>query len=213
MKVLVACEFSGVVRDAFRQRGHDAWSCDLLPTDEPSAYHHQGDVLDIVGPGFYGGWDLLIAHPPCTYLANSGVKHLYKGGRKALGRDPQRWRDLDEAVKFFGLLWSSTIPKVCIENPIHHLHARQRIGFEPTQYVQPWHFGHKEMKATGLWLRGLPPLRPTHVVGPPPKEAELRKHWARVHRESPGPDRWKRRSITYQGIAEAMADQWGSLRA
>ncbi len=220
VNVLIGCEHSGVVREAFRARGHNAWSCDLLPAADNSPYHLQGDMkyAIVADNGFFfpqlGGhvaWDLGIFHPPCTFLANSGVKHLYIGGRKENGRDEQRWRDLDDAVKFFGLCHTAAIPRVAVENPVHHLHARTRIGFAPTQYIQPWQFGHREMKMTGLWLRKLPALRPTNVVGPPPSNPNERKSWQRVHREPPGPDRWKRRSITYQGIADAMAEQWGAL--
>jgi hypothetical protein len=167
--------------------------------------------MRVYGPWTGTQWDLLIAHPPCTYMANSGVKHLYKGGKKANGVEPLRWLRLTQAIDFIGMIWQTQIPRVALENPIMHLHARTRFGFDPTQIIQPWEFGHKEMKATCLWLRHLPQLQPTNVVGPPPKDREARKTWARVHRESPGPDRWKRRSITYQGIADAMADQWGSL--
>lgn len=220
MNVLIIGEIFGRVREAMRRRGHNAWSNDILPTEDGSPYHLHGDGLLALAadngryfPQLHGNfdWDLLIGHPPCTYMANSGVKHLYKGGKKINGVEPQRWRDLDAAVKFMGALWSTRIGKVCLENPIMHRHARQRFGFDPTQIIQPWMFGHEEMKATCLWLRGLPRLQPTEVVGPPPKDPLERRKWARVHRESPGPDRWKRRSITYQGIADAMADQWGNL--
>lgn len=217
MNVLIGCEHSGVVREAFRRRGHNAWSCDLLPAEDGSQYHLQCSLLYVLVPTadntYYRGpaWDLAIFHPPCTRLANCGVKHLYIGGRKENGRDEQKWRELDEGVKFFGICLSAPIPRVAVENPIQHVHARQRIGFEPTQYIQPWMFGHKEMKATGLHLRKLPPLIPTDIVGPPPTDKIERRKWARVHRESPHPDRWKRRSRTYPGIADAMADQWGRL--
>lgn len=223
MKVLVGCEFSGVVRNAFRQRGHEAWSCDLLPAADGSPYHLQADLNFVLNypDRVLGGmprwmtevqWDLLIAHPPCTYLANSGVKHLYKGGRKENGPDQKRWQDMHAAADFFRMLYEfKGIPKRAIENPIMHKHGRAAIDlFAPSQIFQPWEFGHKEMKATCLWLRNLPVLQPTNIVGPPPKDREVRKSWARVHRESPSPDRWKRRSITLQGIADAMADQWGN---
>lgn len=194
MRVLVACEFSGVVREAFRARGHDAWSCDLLPAEDGSLFHRQVDVRALLGER----WDLLIAHPPCTYLCNSGVRWLYGG--KGTARDPVRWAAMEEAVKLFGLLWSTPIPKIAIENPVMHKHARQRFGFDYTQIIQPYQFGHGEIKKTCLWLRGLPALVPTNVVeGRAP----------RVHHESPGPNRWKNRSRTYSGIAAAMAEQWG----
>ena len=194
MRVLVACEFSGVVREAFRARGHDAWSCDLLPSE--SDYHIQGDVMTQAGKP----WDLVIAHPPCTYLCNSGVRWLHT--------QEGRWAKLEDAREFFrkmhGFYYT---PRLCVENPIPHKHA---LLPKYDQIIQPWQFGHKQMKATCLWLRGLPPLTPTNVVGPPPKDKEERKAWAGVHRASPGPDRWKERSVTFQGIADAMAEQWGA---
>jgi len=196
MRVLVACEYSGAVREAFKRKGHEAWSCDLLPTDQPGL-HYQGPVQDILGEQ----WDLLIAHPPCTYLANSGVSHLHK--------DPARWQHLDEGAAFFKLFLDAKVPKKCIENPIMHKYARERIGGKnPTQIVQPWMFGHPESKATCLWLNGLMPLRETnnvreHMLTLPNKERQ-RLHWL-----PPGPDRWKERSKTFQGLADAMAEQWG----
>jgi site-specific DNA-cytosine methylase len=181
MRVLVACEYSGTVRDAFIARGHDAMSCDLLPTERPGP-HHQGDVFDIIGDG----WDLMIAHPPCTHLAVSGARW---------------WKDkLDEqaeALWFVAQLMGAPIPRIVIENPISKISTAIR---KPDQIVQPWQFGHGETKATCLWLKGLPKLVPTQVV--PGREA-------RIHKMSPGPDRWKERSRTYQGIADAMAAQWG----
>ena len=205
MRVLVACEFSGVVRDAFIARGHFAVSCDLLPSERPGP-HIQGDALDAVRrvkP------DLLIAHPPCTYLANSGVRWLYGG--KGTTPDPERWRLMGNAAWFFARLLSADVPRVAVENPIMHGHARARIeaiernlsdwlARPVVQTIQPWQFGHGETKATQLWLRGLPPLTPTNVV--PGREQ-------RVHRMPPGPDRWRERSRTFEGIAAAMADQWG----
>jgi hypothetical protein len=193
MRVLVACEFSGRVRDAFAARGHDAWSCDLLPSDAPGP-HLQCDVLTVLDRG----WDLMIAHPPCTYLCNSGVRWLYGGKGKV--RDAKRWSSMEEAARFFKRLADCTVPSVCVENPIMHRYGREIVGRGPTQIVQPWQFGEPESKATGLWLRNLPLLVGTH-------EVETRRQ--RVHLESPGPDRWKRRSVTYQGIADAMAAQWG----
>lgn len=186
MNILIACEFSGTVRDAFRRRGHHAVSCDILPTEKPGP-HYQGDVCDILGMG----WDMLIAHPPCTYLANSGCRHLHT--------DPSRWQRMFEGADFFRMLHDSPIPMIAVENPIPHKYARAIIGTYD-QIVQPWMFGHGEVKATCFWLKNLPPLAATNVVdGRVPK----------VHWEPPGPDRWKRRSLTYQGIADAMADQWG----
>lgn len=196
MKVLIACEYSGTVRDAFLALGHDAMSCDLLPTDQPGP-HYQGNVLDIINDG----WDLMIAHPPCTYLTNSGVCHLHK--------NPQRWKDLDEAALFFKTLLDAPIPKKCIENPIMHKYAKERIGnVKQSQIIQPWMFGHMEQKATCLWLEGLPLLVETQNVK---KEMMLLpdNQRQRLHYLPPSADRWKKRSVTYSGIAKAMAEQWG----
>ncbi len=181
MKVLVGCEFSGVVREAFRRRGHDAWSCDLLPTEIPGQ-HWQGDVRDMLR----GDWDLFIAHPPCTHLAVSGARWFR--GKK----DEQA-----HALGFVIQLASAKVPRIAIENPVSILSSHWR---KPDQCFQPWQFGHGEVKKTCLWLKGLRPLTHTHVV-------EGRE--ARVHRATPGPDRWKERSRTYDGVAEAMAEQWG----
>lgn len=204
MKVLVACEVSGVVRDAFADMGHDAWSCDLLPS-ETNGNHIQGDVLDILDDG----WDLMIAHPVCRYLANSGSKHLYIGMRKENGPEPGRWRKMQEGAVFFRKLLDARIPQKAVENPIIHRHAAEAIGRRQTQIIHPWQHGHKEMKATCLWLQNLPLLVPTNIVGPPPKDPEERKKWAVVHRMPPGPDREARRSRTYEGVARAMAERWG----
>ena len=200
MKVLVACEFSGAVRDAFIANGHDAWSCDLLPTEKPGN-HIQGDALDVLG----NGWDLAICHPPCTYLTVSGNKWMKP---EFLERFPNRTKDREDAVGFFMALATADIPRICIENPIGIMSTRWR---KPDQVVQPWMFGHGETKATCLWLKNLPPLIPTHIEGdifapPPPREREQR-----LHKLPPSPDRWKLRSLTFQGIANAMADQWGGL--
>lgn len=196
MRVLVACEYSGRVRDAFIARGHDAMSCDILPTDA-SGPHYQGDVFDILGDG----WDLMVAHPPCTYLTNSGVTWLHK--------DPDRWAMLDDGAAFFKALLNAPIPRIAIENPIMHKYAKERIGgVKQTQVIQPWMFGHMEQKATCLWLKGLMPLRETDNV----KDAMMqlpKRERERLHYLPPSPDRWKLRSTTYQGIANAMADQWG----
>lgn len=196
MRVLVACEYSGKVRRAFRKRGHDAWSCDLLPADDGSEYHYQGDVMDIINDG----WDLLIGHPPCTYLCNSGVSWLHK--------QEGRWDRMRDGAEFFKLLWESDIPRIALENPIMHKYAKEIIGTNQTQLVQPWMFGHAESKATCLWLKGLNPLIETNNVKEkwkmlPKKEAQ------RLHMLPPSKDRWKLRSETYQGIADAMAEQWG----
>jgi len=203
MKALVSCEFSGKVRDALIARGIDAISCDLLPTERPGP-HYQGDVRDIIDDD----WDILVAHPPCTYLANSGAKHLYAGGKKENGLALQRWYGLDAAAAFFRLhLGASHIPKRIVENPIPHSHAVARIGRKADQIVQPWQFGHKEMKATCFWLEGVDPITPTNIVGPPPKCEVERRQWAKVHRAPPSADRWKIRSMTYDGIAKAIAAQ------
>lgn len=197
MKVLIACEFSGVVRDAFIEQGHDAISCDLLPTESPGPHYH-GDVIDFLGAHAVD-FDLMIAHPPCQFLSNSGVRWLYKGGRKENGPDPLRWRSMGAARDFFMYLLNQPIPRIAVENPVPHGHA-----FLPpfTQTFQPWEFGHGEIKRTCLWLKNLPPLKPTTIVeGRDP----------RVHHASPSPDRWKERSITLPGIAKAMASQWSNL--
>lgn len=198
MRVLVACEYSGRVRDAFIRHGHEAMSCDILPTDSPGP-HYQGDVQNILGDN----WDLMIAHPPCTYMTNSGVTWLHK--------DPTRWAKLDDAASFFKLLLDAPIEKIAVENPIMHKYAKERIGgVKQTQVIQPWMFGHTEQKATCLWLKNLPPLVPTNDV-----KAEMLQlpdnERQRLHYLPPSADRWKLRSTTYMGIAEAMANQWGAL--
>lgn len=201
MKVLIACEFSGVVRREFRKLGHDAWSCDLLPADDNSEFHIQGDVLPLLNQG----WNMMIGHPPCTFLtvsANKWMKPEYKT------RFPNREREREDAVNFFMKLYNANIPKIAIENPIGIMSSRFR---KPDQVIQPWMFGHGETKATCLWLKNLPRLMPTHSKDdlfnkPEPKEREQR-----LHNLPPSPDRWKKRSITFQGIAESMANQWGNL--
>jgi site-specific DNA-cytosine methylase len=181
MKILIACEFSGTVRDAFTKRGHDATSCDLLPGETPGK-HYMGDVLDILEDG----WDMMIAHPPCTHLAVSGARWFKD--KKA---------EQAEALYFVERLLSSGIDKIALENPISIISSKIR---RPTQIIQPWQYGHGETKATCLWLKNLPILLPTNVV-------EGRE--ARIHKMPPSVDRWKLRSKTYQGIADAMAAQWG----
>jgi hypothetical protein len=198
MRVLVACEFSGVVRDAFLAREHDAYSCDLLPATTITGRHYQEDVLDLLDLS----WDLIIAHPPCTYLCNSGVRWLYKDGSKKNGPDPRRWYEMCKGADFFQAMLRAPAARVCVENPVMHKHALELIDHRQSQIVQPWMFGHGETKATGLWLKGLPPLVPTDIV-------EGRE--ARIHKMPPSEDRGMLRSITYQGIADAMADQWGKL--
>ena len=180
MRVLVACEFSGIVREAFKAQGHDAWSCDLLPTDIPGN-HHQCDVIPLLD----WDWDLMIAHPPCTHLAVSGAMWF-----------KDKLPEQAEALEFVQLLLDAPIPRIALENPISIISTRIR---KPDQIIQPWQFGHGETKATCLWLKNLPLLKPTDIV-------EGRE--ARVHKLPPGPDRWKLRSLTYPGIASAMATQW-----
>jgi len=185
MRVLIACEYSGAVRDAFIALGHDAMSCDLLPTDRDGP-HYQGDVFDVIGDG----WDLMIAHPPCTHLAVSGARHFAE--KIADGRQ-------QEALEFVRKLLDAPIPKIALENPVSIISTRIR---RPDQIIQPWMFGHGETKSTCLWLKGLPLLTPTDVV-------EGRSD--RIHKMPPSANRWKLRSTTYQGIADAMAAQWGTL--
>lgn len=206
MKVLVACEFSGTVRDAFVERGHEAMSCDLLPTESPGS-HHQGDVFDVLDDG----WDLVIAHPPCTYLANSGVRWLYEpddwaedgGALKGLPREIA----MEDAAFLFRRLLHAKAPRVAVENPVMHGRAAEAVFRTHDQTIQPWQFGDPYSKRTCLWLRGLPPLVPTNVVDISGMD---KRDTHAVHHAPPGPDRWKQRSITYPGIAAAMADQWGS---
>jgi site-specific DNA-cytosine methylase len=183
MRVLVACEFSGVVRDAFAARGHDAWSCDLLPT-ERGGKHYRCDVLDVIG----NDWDLMVAHPPCTHLAVSGARWF-----------KDKLPEQAEALEFVKKLLAAPVEKIALENPVSIISSRIR---KPDQIIQPWQFGHGETKATCLWLKNLPLLVPTDVV-------EGRE--AKVHRMPPSPDRWRLRSVTYAGIASAMAAQWGGL--
>lgn len=215
VKVLVACEFSGVVRDAFRRRGHDAWSCDLLPSEADEKWHLVGDIFDCIEkPTFGEPWDLMIAHPPCTYLCNSGVLRLYQGGKKINGRDGWRWREMQRAAQFFVDLLNAPIGRICIENPVMHGYARELVGTNYTQRIQPYHFREDASKGTCLWLKNLPPLRETGYVRP--RLVNGLPRWANQTdsnqtRLGPSPDRWKIRSRTYQGIADAMAEQWGSL--
>jgi hypothetical protein len=193
MRVLVACEYSGVVRNAFAALGHDAMSCDLLPTESPGP-HYQGDVRDVLGDG----WDLMVAHPPCTYLSVSGMHWTTRGLR-----DPAL---TEEALDLVRLLMAAPVPRIAIENPVSVISSRIR---KPDQTIQPWMFGHPETKATCLWLKGLPKLVPTRVKGGDLfTEAAPEQLENRVHRMPPGPDRWKERSRTYPEIAKAMAEQW-----
>ena len=181
MRVLIACEFSGIVRDAFLERGHDAVSCDLLPTESPGP-HYQGDICERLGDK----WDLMVAFPPCTHLAVSGARWF-----------KEKRQEQDDAAEFFMTLANAAIDRIAIENPVGVMSTRWR---KPDQYIQPWQFGHGETKKTGLWLKNLPPLVPTDVVD---------GREARIHKMPPSKDRGHLRSITYAGIAKAMADQWG----
>ena len=198
MRVLIACEYSGAVRDAFRAAGHDAMSCDLLPSEAPGP-HYQGDVRDVLGDG----WDLMVAHPPCTYLSVSGMHWTRRGLR-----DPQLTED---ALDFVRLLLAAPIPRIALENPVSIISTRIR---RPDQIVQPWQYGHDASKTTCLWLKNLPALQPTQIIEP--RIVNGRRRWANQtdggqNRLSPSADRWKRRSATYAGIAGAMAAQWGCL--
>lgn len=208
MRILVACEYSGTVRRAFAALGHKVMSCDLLPPEDNSPAHYQGDVFDLLGDGWY--WDLMIAHPPCTFLTNAGVCHLYKDRKKENGFATERWDEMHKGAEFFRRLMAANVERICIENPIMHGHAKALIGKQQTQTIQPYMFGHLERKATCLWLKGLPELQPTNnVYGEMMKLPKNKRE--RLHYLSPGPDRWKERSRTYQGIADAMAAQWGNL--
>lgn len=185
MRILICCEFSGTVRNAFSKLGHDVWSCDLEKTETPGN-HYQGDVMDIINDG----WDMMIAHPPCTHLAVSGARHFEE--KRKDGRQK-------EGIDFFMQMINAKIPMIAVENPICIMSSIYR---KPDQIIQPWQFGHGETKATCLWLKNLPLLKPTNIV-------DGREQ--RIHKMPPGPNRWKERSKTFQGIADAMAEQWGNL--
>jgi hypothetical protein len=209
MKVLIACEFSGVMRRAFQALGHSAYSCDLLPAaDGETIWHFHEDVRARLT---WTHWDLLIAHPPCIYMCNSGVRWLYKGGTKRNDIDPARWASLDAAVEFYKLLRHAPVLRKAIENPIMHGYALSRLGVwqHEVQFVQPWWFGEPFFKATGFELHNLPRLRPTRKLVPPKPGTEEHKRWSKVHRASPSPTRWAERSATYPGLAAACAAQWG----
>ena len=193
MRVLVGCEYSGIVRDAFIAAGHDAMSCDFLETEAPGP-HYKGDVRDVL----HAAWDLAIFHPECTHLAVSGARHFkakHMDGRQAA------------ALSFVGLLLNSDIPRIALENPVSIIST---IFRKPEQIIQPHQFGHPEFKATCLWLKNLSPLRPTNPLCVPSKSSQEWKEWNKVHRMPPGPNRWKDRSRTFTGIAQAMAEQWGN---
>lgn len=206
MRILVACEYSGTVRDAFIRAGHYALSCDLLPSESDQGDHYQGDIFDILGDG----WDLMVAHPPCTYLTNAANGSLYRtespNGAKV---GPARWEAMIDGAAFFRALLNAPIPRIAVENPVMNGYARTIIGRGPDQTVQPWMFGHMESKAVCLWLKGLPPLISTEDT----RAAMLqlpKREWAKVHHASPSADRAKERSRFFTGIADAMATQWGA---
>jgi hypothetical protein len=194
MRVLVACEFSGAVRDAFAKLGHDAWSCDLLPNETPGN-HYQGSVLDIIG----GGWDLMVAHPPCTYLSNAGARYLYPQGKL----NQERLEKGLKAKEFFMALYNANIPRIAIENP-----TPSKVYGLPqySQSIQPYEYGHPFQKRTCLWLKGLPMLVPTQIVEER-QSTKIPGNWF----NKGGKDRQKERARTFQGIADAMADQWGRM--
>ena len=194
MRVLIACEFSGVVRRAFRALGHDAWSCDLLPAEDGDKHHLQSDVRDVLNCQ----WDLMIAHPPCTHLATSGARWF-----------PNKLRQQEEALAFVRSLLAAPIPRICLENPRSVISTRIR---PKDQVIRPYDFGEQEVRQTWLWLKGLPPLQPSNRLQVPKYGSVEWKRWNRIHRHhAPGPDRWKERSRTLQGIAQAMAAQWGGV--
>ena len=196
MRVLVACEYSGTVREAFRALGHEVLSCDLLASDDKSPHHYQGDVRDVL----YDGWDLMIAHPPCTYLAVSGL-HWNK-------RIEGRVEKTEEALEFVRLLLNAPIERIALENPVSCISTRIR---KPDQIIQPWWFGDDASKKTCLWLKGLPPLVETNRLPGDDRTRRANQTASGQNKLPPSPDRWKIRSKTYQGIADAMASQWGDL--
>lgn len=194
MNILIGCETSGISREAFRAKGHNVTSCDLLPSEDNSPNHIQDDIFKVIN---FKPWDMMIAHPTCTFLTLAGVRWLYLQGKKENGIDLERVENMYKGAKFFKALQGANITKIALENPIPHSYAELD---SPTQIIQPWMFGHGEIKATCLWLKNLPRLIPTNIVsGRSP----------RVHYMSPGPNRWKERSRTLTGIALAMAEQWG----
>lgn len=229
LRILIACEYSGTVRRAFSKRGHDVWSCDLLPSADRSNKHIVGDVRNYLNEG----WDMLmVAHPPCTRLCNSGVRWLSEPPTRLTAehysdaeirsyakmnraeRLEFMWLKLDEGAELFSALWNAPVPRIAIENPVMHEHAKKRIHnyAEFSQSVQPYQFGHRETKRTCLWLRNLPILQmttPELELEYKAMSLEERRAWARVHNAAPGPARWAERSKFFDGIAEAMADQWG----
>ena len=193
MRVLIGCEFSGIVCEAFRKKGHDAWSCDLLNTEGNPNYHIKDDVLNHLDKN----WDLGIFHPPCPRLCNSGVSWLHK--------DPNRWKLMNDDAEFFLKLLNSPIDKICVENPVPHKYAVAKIG-KYTQTIQPWQFGEDASKRTCFWLKNLPNLEPTNIIK---KKIYANQTPSGQNKLGPSPNRWRERSRTYQGIADAMAEQWG----
>jgi hypothetical protein len=205
MNVLVGCEESGTVREAFAKLGHDAWSCDILPSRIPGN-HIQADILTVLD----GGWDLAIFHTPCTYLANSGAKHLYINGKKENGRYEPRWAALERDALLFKKCLESDIPKIAMENPIMLRYAMDIIGKKPDQIIQPYMFGHEATKTTCLWLKNLPLLTPTNLVGKGKRHVtKSGKSLPEWYNLPPSDDRSRIRSTTFQGIADAFASQWG----
>lgn len=194
MRILVACEYSGRVRQAFRDRGHDAWSCDLLPAEDDSPFHLDVDVIELLNEG----WDMMIAHPPCTYLAVSGLHWNNK--------IPGRAEKTEEALEFVKTLLNAPIDKIALENPVSCISSRIR---KPDQIIQPWHFGEDASKKTCLWLKNLPLLKETNRLAGDSKTRRANQTASGQNKLSPGPNRWKERSRTYQGIADAIAEQWG----
>ncbi|WP_136685655.1 hypothetical protein [Falsirhodobacter xinxiangensis] len=209
-KILIGCETSGAMRRAFAARGHDVWSCDLLPADDGSNRHIVGDVRGLLNDG----WDMLVvAHPPCTRLCNSGVRWLSAPPR---GRTlAEMWDELAEGAELFSACWNAPVPRIAVENPVMHKHAKALMpaSLPKPQIVQPWWFGEPFFKATGFYLRGLAPLIATDRLSPPRKTDDPQRHaaWSKVHRASPGPDRWKLRSATFPGVAAACAARWSPL--
>lgn len=207
MKVLIACEESQVVCKAFRLLGHEAYSCDIIEcSGGHPEWHIQDDALDVA---YNGKWDIMIAHPPCTRLANSGVRWLHRPPKEKTVE--QMWEELSGAAEFYKKLRDAPIDRKCIENPIIHKHAKALIGPIKRQVVQPWWFGDTAFKATGFELFNLPELAPTNKLIPPKKGTKEHKEWSWIHHMSPGKDRAKKRSKTFRGIADAMATQWGHL--
>ncbi len=211
IRVLIGCESSNTVCSAFARLGFDAWSCDLLPNEQRSNKHLQCDIRDVLDDG----WDfIMVAHPPCTYLCNSGVQWLSRPTKH--GTVEQRWEGLHEGCELFADCLTADIPRIAVENPVMHGHAKSIIAKripdfdKATQTIQPWWFGDPAFKATGLYLRGLPCLLPTDKLTPPAKGTDEHKAWSAIHRAAPSPDRWKLRSKTFEGIARAMANQWGN---